>query len=361
MIDIIKRNGGYKFERMNKYFDFKSLVVVSIALLIGTSTLTIQQGVIGKSYESSGDRIDGTLDSRALSPEKSGKVEPGPIVQNDTNENREIISPEIGTNRVNDQRKTPLEDGNPSVMTLGGDFTTQAALLGPATFRSTDLVSSTAIYEIQFFTTTTAVIDKIDITFPAGTGVAFASILERTGITGPATVTKSGTTVTLDLNTPVNVPAGTLVRFEMVDLINPPNPANYKISVTTKTQSNVPIDGPSLSPAYTIRQVSTGMIANGAVTKDKINSSFMTSRILEDNSIGNSFGWDPDGLETNFIIIDDVAITSANPVLVNVGDSGTNSQCEALGALTGFFTIECLSPPPQGSELRYTVANLGLT
>jgi hypothetical protein len=249
----------------------------------------------------------------------------------------------------------------PMASSHGNDFTAQAALIGPATFRSNDLVSSTAIYEIQFFTTTTAVIDKIDITFPAGTGVAFASILERTGITGPATVTKSGTTVTLDLNTPVNVPAGTLVRFEMVDLINPPNPANYKISVTTKTQSNVPIDGPSLSPAYTIRQVSTGMIANGAVTKDKINSSFMTSRILEDNSIGNSFGWDPDGLETNFIIIDDVAITSANPVLVNVGDSGTNSQCEALGALTGFFTIECLSPPPQGSELRYTVANLGLT
>lgn len=87
----------------------------------------------------------------------------------------------------------------------------------------------------------------------------------------------------------------------------------------------------------------------------------MVSRLLQDNPMGDSFGWDPDGTLTNFIIVDEGVIAGSNPVLINVGDSGSNSQCESLGALTGFFTIECLNPPPQGSELRYTVINLALS
>ncbi|MGC1134902.1 MAG: hypothetical protein WA941_18885 [Nitrososphaeraceae archaeon] len=241
--------------------------------------------------------------------------------------------------------------------------TIQAALIGPASFRSTDIVNSNSIYEIAFITTTTGTIKKIEITFPAGTIVGAAGVIEKVGI-GHGFLTKSGTTVTLNIHTPVSIPAGTYIRLEMVDVKNPPNPgSNYNITVTTRgpDPDNSIIDGPSTSNAYIIKQVGTAEIASGSITKEKVSSSFMISRLLQDNARGNSFGWDPDGLVTNFIIIDDVAITGSNPVLINVGDSGTNSQCDALGSLTGFFTIQCLDPPPQGSELRYTITNLALS
>jgi hypothetical protein len=256
----------------------------------------------------------------------------------------------------------------PMASSHGNDFTAQAALIGPATFRSNDLVSSTAIYEIQFFTTTTAVIDKIDITFPAGTGVAFASILERTGITGPATVTKSGTTVTLDLNTPVNVPAGTLVRFEMVDISNPPNPANYKISVQTRNPSNVVIDGPSLSPAYTIRQVSSSMIANGAVSSAKIadgavsptdvSKSFVKIVEVNDTPGGNAVGWNPDGVDTFFVITDpDIISEPFGPwsSYVDAVTTGDTPTCKASAVIDGAFHFTCETPPPDFRTLHYMV------
>jgi hypothetical protein len=240
----------------------------------------------------------------------------------------------------------------PSTISQGGsDFTAQAALLGPATFRSTDLVSSTAIYEIQFITTTTGVIDKIDITFPAGTGVALAGIIERVGI-GPGALTKSGSTVTFDLHTPVSIPAGTFIRLEMVDISNPPNPANYKISVTTKDPSNIPIDGPSLSPAYTIRQVSSGMVAQ----------SFMKRVTLLDNPAGNALGWDPDNVDQSFTI-SEPAISSDNSAFISIevrDQPGAHSSCDVVdhSATTKTFSIECEQPVDGGIQLHYVVENL---
>jgi hypothetical protein len=85
------------------------------------------------------------------------------------------------------------------------------------------------------------------------------------------------------------------------------------------------------------------------------------SRLLQDNPASDSFGWNPDGILTYFFIVDDGVIAGSNPVLTNAGDSGSNSQCESLGALTGFFTIQCLTLPPQGGELRYTLLNLAMS
>jgi hypothetical protein len=168
-----------------------------------------------------------------------------------------------------------------------GDFTAQAPLGGPVTFRSTNLASLTAIYEIQFITTTTGPIKKIETTFPSGTIVAFAGVIERVGI-GPGALTMSGTTVTYTVTNAVSVPAGTLIRLELVNLINPPTQADYKISVTTRNPANGVIDGPSLSPAYTIRQVSSGMIADGAIIPDVVNV-FSATNFVAPQTQGTAF------------------------------------------------------------------------
>lgn len=253
--------------------------------------------------------------------------------------------------------------------TISSTPTIQAALLGPATFRSTDIVNSKAIYEIQFFTTTTGTIDKIDITFPAGTIVGAAGVIERVGITGPASVTKSGTTVTLDLNTPVSVPAGTFVRLEMVDIFNPPAAAsNYMISVTTRDPANVPIDGPSLSPAYTIKQIGTNDIADNAVTTPKIADeaitstkpaeSFMKRVFVTDTEAGHDVGWDPNGV-TSFFTITDPAVSSVTTAFVSFSIGATIvTNCEGANPGVGQFTFSCEFPPSNNAELQYVVTNL---
>ncbi|MPZ07145.1 MAG: hypothetical protein GEU26_12165 [Nitrososphaeraceae archaeon] len=106
--------------------------------------------------------------------------------------------------------------------------------------------------------------------------------------------------------------------------------------------------------------ITSGKIADGTVTSNDLDPTFMISRFLHDDAIGDSFGWNPDGMETDFIIIDE-AVSGPNAVVINVGDTDSNSQCEALGSLSGFFTIRCTTPPPQGSELRYTIMNLPLS
>jgi hypothetical protein len=79
-------------------------------------------------------------------------------------------------------------------------------------------------------------------------------------------LTKSGTTVTYHVTDPQVIPANTFIRLEMVDVKNPPTPSsNYKISVTTRGANQVVIDGLSLSPAYTIKQIGGADIAPDSI------------------------------------------------------------------------------------------------
>jgi hypothetical protein len=258
----------------------------------------------------------------------------------------------------------------------GSDFTTQAALSFLTARPTNNIVNTNSFYDVVFLTATSGTIKTIEVTFPAGTTIpsgAFFNEAEKcvpgsdcTIVTG--TASKSGQTITYTITNAVNVPAGTKIRLEFANINNPLHvSASYKVTVTTRDASNNIIDGPTQSNAYTIKQIgknviadghiTTPKIADGAITKSKISSNFMLSRLLEDDTRGESFGWNPNGVETNFIIFDD-AIEDPNPVLINVGDEALNSQCEAMGSLSGFFTIQCNSPPPEGSELRYTIINL---
>jgi cytoskeletal protein RodZ len=250
------------------------------------------------------------------------------------------------------------------------DFSTQGALSFTAARQSNNIVNTNTYYDIIFVTSTTAAIKEIRVTFPAGTDVSTARLVEVEGIgnslhdklmIGPSTI--SGQTVTYNIQSAdvTTIPAGTQIRLELSNIVNPSSPGNgYTVTVETRGTSNNVIDGPTQSFTYPIKQIGSSDIAGNSITSDKISPTFMTSRLLLDDARGASFGWSPDGSETIFYIVDEAAILGSNPVLHNVGDNGANTQCESTGALTGFFVIQCDTPPPQGSELRYTIANLPL-
>ncbi|MGI0044502.1 MAG: hypothetical protein ACRD47_12400, partial [Nitrososphaeraceae archaeon] len=105
----------------------------------------------------------------------------------------------------------PSELAAPSTISQGGDFGTQAALQIPRTLQSNDLVNSFAFYEVTFITSTAGAIDRIRMDFPAGTNIDAAGVIERVGI-GGGTLLKSGSSITYDVTSPVNIPAGTFIR-----------------------------------------------------------------------------------------------------------------------------------------------------
>ncbi len=122
-------------------------------------------------------------------------------------------------------------------------------------------------------TATTGTIKTVEITFPAGTNIAAAGFIERVGI-GPGFFSKAGTTLTYNVQSAVNVPAGTFIRFELVNVKNPPNPSSsLQVTLTTKNNIGNVIDGPTPTSAYSIRQIGTSDIADdtdGGATFDPI-------------------------------------------------------------------------------------------
>jgi hypothetical protein len=151
-----------------------------------------------------------------------------------------------------------------------GPPTAQAALQIPRSFQSTDIVNSNGIYEITFITATSGAIKTIEMVFPAGTVIGPAGFIEKVGI-GPGTFSKAGTTMTFNVQTPVNVPAGTFIRFELVNVKNPPTASSsLQVSITTKDNMGNIIDGPTPTAVYNIKQLGTAEIADSAISTPKI-------------------------------------------------------------------------------------------
>ena len=144
--------------------------------------------------------------------------------------------------------------------------------LSSLTVRPTnDIVNTNSFYDVVFVTSTAGAIKRIQVTFPLGTTVpTSASFNEAEGI-GPGTVSKSGQTLTYTVTNAVNVPAGTKIRLEFSNIVNPQNPSSsYQVIVRTRNVANVVMDGPTLSVAYNIKQIGTDDLENGAITTDKI-------------------------------------------------------------------------------------------
>jgi hypothetical protein len=253
---------------------------------------------------------------------------------------------------------TPTTTTSP-VSSQGNDsFTAQAPLQIPRTLQSNDLVNSLAFYEVTFITSTTGVIDKIEMDFSAGTGVGAAGIIERIGI-GGGTLLKSGSIITYDVTAPVSIPAGTFIRLEMFGIKNPTTPSTiHQAAITTKDSGGIPIDGPSLTNVYTIKKVGSSDLADGSVTSTKPAESFVKSVILHDDAAGHALGWDPNGVTTAFEIVESQTGPDAT-AFVNVDSIvAADPVCSASQVFAGQIEVWCTSPPADGSLLAYTVINV---
>ena len=66
------------------------------------------------------------------------------------------------------------------------------------------------------------------------------------------------------------IAAGIPIRFELANIVNTNTASNTVDSITTKDTNGAVIDGPTNSVAYPIRQITSGDIADNAITTNKI-------------------------------------------------------------------------------------------
>jgi hypothetical protein len=86
-----------------------------------------------------------------------------------------------------------------------------------------NIVNTKTVYDILFRTSTSGVIKKITLRFPAGFSLGSALLLEVAGI-GPGTIAASGfvstgQTLTYIVTNAVNVPAHNQIRLEIANTL----------------------------------------------------------------------------------------------------------------------------------------------
>jgi hypothetical protein len=252
-----------------------------------------------------------------------------------------------------------------------GEFTTQAALSLTRSTQTSNVVDSKAYYDISFRTSTSGVIKFIRMSFPEGTYVGAALLIEATGI-GPGTISAGagGNTLAYTVTNAVNVPANTNIRIQIANANNPSNPGeSLTVSITTRDSTNAIIDGPTSTNAYNIKQIGTGQIADGAITSSKPAESFMKRVTLTDTPAGNAQGWNPNGASRIFEISEPAISSDIDNSFftVEVLDQEpaflVPSLCDVIehNAEDKEFFILCSmeeAAPQEGSELHYVVGNL---
>ena len=249
----------------------------------------------------------------------------------------------------------------------GSDFIAQAPLSGLWARQTNNIVGAQSYFDVVFVTSTTGTIKFIDITFPTGTVIgASINLAEREGIGAGSAIKTSDTVIRYTVTSAVSVPAGTKIRLEFFNIVNPTLPSTgYKVTVTTRTAGGTAIDGPTLSNSLNIKRISTEQIANGAITSTKPAESFMKKVRVLDNPIGHAVGWNPNGVDTDFDIVEEQVIVGGGEfgfadIIVNIQATVQPSICNVVGYFNGpnRFQIDCTEPPDEGSFLNYVVVNL---
>ena len=259
---------------------------------------------------------------------------------------------------------SPLSSPTPMVPAVtnqanGGDFIAQAPLTGVSARQTNNIVGVQSYYDVVFTTSTTGTIKFIDITFPAGTVIGATPLLvEREGIGAGTAAKSSATGIRYTVTSAVSVPAGTQIRLEFFNIVNPTLPSTgYKVTVTTRNAGGTAIDGPTLSNSLNMKQIGSGQIADGAITSTKPAESFMKQVQLFDDAAGNDAGWNPDGSFLTFSInpAPGVSGTSDNFIVLMQGEPIFPYGCEVPWPSISFeeFNIACETAPQPGASLKY--------
>ena len=150
-------------------------------------------------------------------------------------------------------------------------ITVQALLTPLQAFPTNGFVNNRAFYDISFQTASSGTIRFVSLTFPAGTQVSQAAVVEVSGI-GDGTFSSSGQTMTYTVKSPTTIAAGLTIRLQVDYVLNPPAPSpasGYKIQVTTKDTNGATIDSGSTS-GYVIKQIQQQDIGNNQIYSSNI-------------------------------------------------------------------------------------------
>lgn len=117
----------------------------------------------------------------------------------------------------------------------------------------------------------------------------------------------------------------------------------------------------SLSIGITLVLSIIPFVLQSSIAEVLPNNITIKSTNLNDNSVGNAMGWNPDGENYYFDINDDSVEFELSNILVNVDqdfyDVDKHAICQATFIDDDGFTIVCDIPPADGSFLSYIVFN----
>lgn len=98
-----------------------------------------------------------------------------------------------------------------------------------------------------------------------------------------------------------------------------------------------------------MKQIGTSKIADNSITSTKPAESFVKIVEVNDTPAGHAVGWDPNGVDTFFIITDPNIIGApSGPVTsyVSAVTTGPTPTCKTSSIVNGAFTLECETAPP---------------
>jgi hypothetical protein len=165
--------------------------------------------------------------------------------------------------------------------------TPQITQPGIRAVQSNNIVNTQTLYDIIFKTTSAGIIKNIELTFPTGSNLNTAVLLEVSGV-GSGLASISGQKLTYAITTAANVPASATIRLEVGNIVNPILPNNaLTVQVTTKDAAGAVIDS-GISAGYPIKQIGSTDIANNAITTTKIQDGQVGTSDLADNSVSTT-------------------------------------------------------------------------
>lgn len=91
---------------------------------------------------------------------------------------------------------------------------------------------------------------------------------------------------------------------------------------------------------------------------EELSGTYMKSVLAEDDARGNAAGWNPNGIITEFKIVDEFVTFDKSTIVINVVDVNTPGPICNISFIENYkFTVLCNNPPSDNTALHYTVIN----